>query len=200
MQINFSGGGTAQSGSITATVGAMVRVRLSAFSQCALIAKITSPSGDISSVTIDKGELFEVPVASGDSVYLAYDGQGHDKAICTGFLEAVYDVLPSANNLAAASVPVSGALAASGNSAAFTPDLSRAIWVHLWGAWTGTVQLKRSTDNSVTWYPITTGSGTVKGVWSGNVNAPITEETCAGAIYRLEATLTSGNLSYEVRQ
>lgn len=92
MQINFSGGGSAESGSIAVIVGAMVRVRLSALSQCMLVAKITSASGDTSSITINNGELFELPVAAGDSVQLAYDGQGHDKAICTGFLESVYDV------------------------------------------------------------------------------------------------------------
>ena len=40
----------------------------------------------------------------------------------------------------------------------------------------------------------------VKGMWAGNVNAPITEETCSGAIYRLEFTIASGTVTYEVRQ
>lgn len=101
---------------------------------------------------------------------------------------------------AAASTAVSGAASTSGNSNPFTPDLGRAIWVRLSGSWTGTAQLTRSTDGGATWYPITTGSGTVKGLWTGNVNAPITEETCKGAIYRLEIALTSGTINYEVRQ
>lgn len=101
---------------------------------------------------------------------------------------------------ASASVAVTGSLSTTDNSAAFTPDLGRPIWVRLSGTWSGTVQLKRSTDGGATWYPITTGSGTVKGVWTGNVNAPVTEETCAGATYRLEVTLASGTLAYEVRQ
>lgn len=109
-----------------------------------------------------------------------------------------FPVVPKTD--AAESTAVTGSLSATGNSAAFTPDLGRPIWVRLSGTWAGTVQLKRSTDGGTTWYPITTGSGTVKGVWTGNVNAPITEETCDGATYRLEFTRTSGTLDYEVRQ
>ncbi|NBC37379.1 hypothetical protein GTZ99_12540 [Novosphingobium sp. FSY-8] len=101
---------------------------------------------------------------------------------------------------AATSQPVSGTLSASGNSGEFTPQLARPIWVTLSGSWAGSVQLKRSINGGSTWQAITTGSGTVKGVWTGSVNAQITEETCSRAIYRLEATLTSGALTYEVYQ
>jgi len=72
--------------------------------------------------------------------------------------------------------------------------------VRLSGTWLGTVQLERSTDAGGNWYAITRSDGAVKGVWSSNVNAIAGYETCAGAIYRLKITLSSGSISYEVRQ
>ena len=59
--------------------------------------------------------------------------------------------------------------------------------------------LERSTDG-INWFGLTRGDGTAKAVWTGNVNAPVTEESVAGATYRLNITLTSGTVSYEVRQ
>jgi hypothetical protein len=98
------------------------------------------------------------------------------------------------------STSVTGTVSASTSSAIFTPDLLRSIWVHTWGTWTGTVQLMRSTNGGLTWYPITTSSGTVKGQWTTNVNAAITEETCIGAVYQIQFTWTSGTMNYEIRQ
>lgn len=104
------------------------------------------------------------------------------------------------SQLPARSSPISGIANATSNSASFAPDLGRAIWVRLAGNWSGSVQLKRSTDGGNTWYAITSASGSVKGIWTGNINAPITEETCVGATYRLEIALISGSINYEVRQ
>lgn len=99
--------------------------------------------------------------------------------------------------------PVAGSLSVSGQSPNYIPVLGRPIWVRTSGGWVGTVQLMRSTDSGTTWYPITTSASGVpitRCQWTANVNAAVQEEYCDGAIYCLQATLTSGTLSYEVRQ
>lgn len=103
--------------------------------------------------------------------------------------------LPSAQ-----SSPLSGTSVVSGSFGPFTPDLGRAIWLTLSGIWVGTVQLLRSTDDGVTRLPLTFADGSVKGIATGNVNAPVVEETVQGATYYLAATLASGMLSYRVEQ
>lgn len=103
------------------------------------------------------------------------------------------------NAIAALSTPVASSQTATGTSTAFTPDLNRPIWVRLSGTWVGTVQLMRSTDGT-NWFPITSATGVTKGLWSANVNAPITQESVSGATYRLSFTMTSGQVDYEVRQ
>jgi len=121
----------------------------------------------------------------------------------TGVAVPISTAVPLPTQLAlsaAMCAPLTAVFTATGNSANFTPDLGRPVWVRLSGTWAGSMQLKRSTDGA-NWYPVTYSDGTVKGVWTGNVNAPITEETCAGAVYRLECTAyTSGTIAYEVRQ
>jgi hypothetical protein len=101
---------------------------------------------------------------------------------------------------AAASVPLAGASADSGVFGPFAPDLSRAIVVTLAGEWSGTVTLLRSSDNGATRRPLTFIDGSPKGVWSGNVNAAIGEESVAGATYYLQFARTAGTLSYRVEQ
>ena len=109
--------------------------------------------------------------------------------------------LPVAATLpAAASVPVAGTLTDSGSAGPFAPLLGRAIWVTLSGSWTGSVQLLRSTDGGETRLPLTLGDGTVKAIWSGTVQASVTEETVAGASYYLQFTRSGGTLSYWVEQ
>lgn len=101
---------------------------------------------------------------------------------------------------AAGSVPLAGASAESGMFGPFAPDLSRAIVVTLAGEWSGTVTLLRSSDNGATRRPLTFIDGSPKGVWSGNVNAAIGEESVAGATYYLLFARTAGTLSYRVEQ
>ncbi len=140
--------------------------------------------------------LVETPASFVPQVAIAFGSVGGAASVVDAACP-----LPTRNvGVAADSVPLAGTSAATGTFGPFAPDLSRAIWVTLSGSWSGSVQLLRSTDGGTTNRAITTSDGTPKGQWSGNVNAPITEETVAGAHYYLAVTLTSGTLAYEVRQ
>ena len=109
--------------------------------------------------------------------------------------------LPTAPTIAAASsVPLVGTASASGALGPYVPQLGRTIWVTLSGTWSGSVQLLRSTDGGATRLPLTYGDGTAKPNWSGNLNAPVAEETVAAATYYLGVTLSSGTLSYRMEQ
>lgn len=72
--------------------------------------------------------------------------------------------------------------------------------MRLSGEWIGSVTLERSTDSGATWFGLTTGDGSLKGSWSGNINAPVAEETVDGARYLLPFAVSSGMIGYEVRQ
>ena len=100
----------------------------------------------------------------------------------------------------ATSTPLTGTAAASVTTGAFTPELGRPIWVTLSGSWAGSVQLLRSTDGGTTKLPLTYPDGSPRGSWTAAVNAPVSEESCAGATYYLAFARTSGTLTYEVRQ
>ena len=97
------------------------------------------------------------------------------------------------------SQPLTGAASASGNSDTFTPATGKPFWLRLSGTWAGTAKVRRSTDG-VNFFDLTTGNGTVKAQYTGAVNAAVGVETCEGAQYRLEFTITSGTVNYEVRQ
>jgi hypothetical protein len=102
--------------------------------------------------------------------------------------------------MAAGSVPIAGVMTDSGIVGPFMPDLMRAIIVTLAGEWTGTVSVLRSSDGGATRQPLTFVDGSAKGVWSGNVNTAIGEESVAGARYYLQFARTSGTLSFRVEQ
>lgn len=101
---------------------------------------------------------------------------------------------------AATSVPVAGSLGATGTAGPFVPELDRAVWVTLSGVWAGSVQLLRSTDGGATRLALTYSDGSARAIWTGAVNAPVVDDSCAGATYYLQFTRTSGTLVYEVRQ
>lgn len=103
-------------------------------------------------------------------------------------------------SVGATSTPLAATTTASGASAAFAPQLSRAIWLTLSGVWTGSVTLQRSTDAGATWNALTYGDGSARPAWTANMQATIAEETVAGATYRLLITITSGSLSYRMEQ
>lgn len=98
---------------------------------------------------------------------------------------------------AASASPVTGSLSATGQSATFTPDLGRPIWVGLSGTWAGTVTLERRIGSGA-WRGVTLVGAPL--AWTSNINEPVFEETVEGAQYRLNFTRTSGTLDYEVRQ
>jgi hypothetical protein len=98
------------------------------------------------------------------------------------------------------STPIAGSTSMSGLLGPFTPELGRLIWVTLSGSWSGTVQLLRSVDGGTTRLPVTYGDGTVKGTYSGNMNAAVAEETVAGAVWYLDVTLGSGTLNFRLEQ
>ena len=77
---------------------------------------------------------------------------------------------------------------------------SGAITVTLAGEWRGTVSVLRSSDGGATRQPLTFVDGSAKGVWSGNVNTAIGEESVAGARYYLQFARVSGTLSFRVEQ
>jgi len=109
--------------------------------------------------------------------------------------------LPTHARLGAAdSSPIAGSTSVSTLLGPFAPELGRLIWVTLSGTWTGSVQLLRSVDGGATRLPVTYGDGTVKGIYSGNVNAAVAEETVDGTIWYLDATLGSGTLNYRLEQ
>jgi hypothetical protein len=100
----------------------------------------------------------------------------------------------------AASTPLGDSLAASGTSAAFAPQLGRPIWLTLGGSWSGTASLLRSTDGGVTRLPLTYADGSAKPVWTGNMQAPVAEESVAGALYYLSVALTAGTITFRMEQ
>lgn len=106
----------------------------------------------------------------------------------------------SGDQRAAGSAPLAGSASASMVTGPFLPELGRAIWVTLGGSWVGTVTVRRSTDGGATKLPLTFIDGSAKGVWSGNVNAAIGEESVAGGQWFLDIALTSGTLTYQVEQ
>ena len=100
---------------------------------------------------------------------------------------------------AATSAPLTGSSSASATVGPFTPQLGRPIWLTLSGSWSGTVVVLRSTDGGATKLPLT-AAGQGWGAFGANVNEPVGEETVAAARYYLQITLTSGSVTYEVRQ
>ncbi|OWK29101.1 hypothetical protein SPMU_26280 [Sphingomonas mucosissima] len=99
----------------------------------------------------------------------------------------------------AASIPLTGTLAASGLAGPFVPELERSIRLTLTGDWSGTVELLRSADGAATALPLTAG-GARWGRFTANANEVVADEGEAGARYYLSATLFGGTLAYRVAQ
>lgn len=99
----------------------------------------------------------------------------------------------------AASTPLAGSASASTVAGPFTPDKARPIWLTLSGIWSGSVTVQRSTDGGATKLPLTI-AGQSWGVFAGNANEVVAEETVEGATYHLAITIASGSLSYRVAQ
>lgn len=106
----------------------------------------------------------------------------------------------AASPTAARSIALTGSASGAALVGPFTPDLGRSIWVTLSGSWSGSVSLLRSADGGATRVPLTYADGSAKGVWTAPVNAPVAEESQAGATYYLSVTLSSGTVTYRVTQ
>ena len=92
-----------------------------------------------------------------------------------------------------------GTLSASGIVGPFQPRPGRAVVLTLSGTWAGSVRLVRSTDGGATKFPVTAG-GLSWGLFTGNICEPVWEESEAAALLYLDASLTSGTLSYRMGQ
>lgn len=99
----------------------------------------------------------------------------------------------------ATSQPLAGAAAASTSAGPFTPQLARAIWLTLTGAWTGTVRVLRSVDGGATKVPLTL-AGQSWASFTANCAEPIAEESVSAATYYLDIALTSGAVTYRLEQ
>ncbi len=60
--------------------------------------------------------------------------------------------------------------------------------------------LLRSVDGGVTRTPLTYADGSLRGVWSGNVNAPVHEESVADAALYLDFAHAGGTLAYRMER
>lgn len=127
-------------------------------------------------------------------------------AVAFGAVDAPAVAVHEANPLPVRSVmrpgavaALTGSLSASGTVGPFVPELGRAIRVTLSGVWSGTVDVRRSTDGGATLLPLTV-AGESWGRFTGNANEAVAEEHEAGASYHLVVTLTGGTLTYRVAQ
>lgn len=98
--------------------------------------------------------------------------------------------------------PVVGSVSTAGTTVVplGSPVLDRPIWLTLKGSWAGNVTLLRSTDGGATKLPLTFGDGSPKPTWSGNMQAPVAEESVSAATYYLSFVRTSGTLEYRMEQ
>lgn len=116
------------------------------------------------------------------------------------FVDTANPLPVTASFAAASSAPLAGTLSSSGQAGPFAPQPGRDIWLTLSGVWTGTVQLLRSIDGGTTRLPITLIDGSTKGLFYGAINAPVADESVAGATYYLQFTAVSGTLAYRMEQ
>lgn len=142
---------------------------------------------------------FDPPVAV-PAGYLTGQAIAYTTPIDRAVLVSTATPLPvTATPVPAASVPLAGTTNTSAVLGPFTPQLARPIWLTLSGAWTGAVQLQRTTDGGAT-RQLLTAAGQPYGSYTANANEAVVEESCAGATYYLAVTLTSGTLTYRVAQ
>lgn len=94
---------------------------------------------------------------------------------------------------------LTGTLSASGQVGPFAPRAGRAVVLTLSGTWTGTVRLLRSVDGGTTKLPLT-AMGKPYGNYTANICEPVWEESEAAAVLYLDATITSGSLTYRMGQ
>jgi hypothetical protein len=107
-----------------------------------------------------------------------------------------------ASNSANGNDPITGTLAATGDTSAtpYTPQPGRAFNLHISGTWTGTAVLKRKLPGEAA-YAGLTSAGAAFGSYTANMNEPISLiEPEAGALYMLDWTRSTGSLVYRFGQ
>lgn len=133
---------------------------------------------------------------------------GYAPAFAVGFADtatgnlAVVDgskPLPVQTVAAVAPQAFSGTASASTSAGPFIPASGRPVMLTLSGTWTGTVQVRRSTDGGTIRHPITAG-GATWGQFTGNACEPVWIEEETGAALYLEITLASGTVNYRLAQ
>lgn len=95
--------------------------------------------------------------------------------------------------------PLTGSTSISLLAGPIVPTPGRPVMLVLSGAWTGTVQLQRSSDLGATRQPVTIG-GEPWGHFTANACEPAWIESEADAHLYLDIALTSGTLSYRMAQ
>ncbi len=115
------------------------------------------------------------------------------------------DVVSSINPLPVSTAPstppapLAGSASTSGVFGPFLAVLGRPVMLALSGTWAGQVRLLRSTDGGATKLPLT-ALGAAYGSYTANLGEPVWEEGEAGVRLYLDATLTSGSLTYRMGQ
>lgn len=107
--------------------------------------------------------------------------------------------LPVTFAVAEGAAPISGTMAASGQTPGFIPVNSNPVTVELAGSWSGTVRLVRSTDGGTTVAPLKV-AGTEWAVYSANGIEQAWSEAEKGVSFHLAVSLVSGALNYRVSQ
>lgn len=101
---------------------------------------------------------------------------------------------------AATSTPVVGTANNTSNSAIFTPQLGRDMYLTLSGTWDGSVQVQRSVDGGSTWNNITIAGGQPWGHYTDNCDEVIDQPTDSDGRYRLSFVITTGTVNYRLAQ
>ena len=132
-----------------------------------------------------------------EMVALAFGSEGEMAEPVTAANPLPTTIAPSQDP--ANSTPLTGASSQTAILGPFIPQLGRPINLSLSGDWGGTVQLLRSTNDGVNKLPLTVG-GMPWGLFYGNANEPVWQETEAGSSFYLSFTRTSGTLNYRIAQ
>lgn len=90
---------------------------------------------------------------------------------------------------------ITGSLSVSGQSAVFTPQAGREVYVRLSGTWTGTAKVQRSRDAGATWADMTV-AGTPWAVFTANCDEAVDDPGHGDFRYRIDFVRTSGTLDY----
>lgn len=101
--------------------------------------------------------------------------------------------------VAPTTTPLTGQAEATGTFGPYYPISGRSVILSLWGNWSGTVQVMRSTDGGATLLPLTVG-GSTWALFTANCCESVWDESEPGATLFIKAMLTSGALNYRLAQ